>query len=252
MNERFPEVRSERIKTLLILLKRRMVMKNANITKINTLGKVSYIISVIVICILILGIIGTIIGGITSLGFSDGVLNVTGNVTAQVDVDETNLNPIGRFLIESGAVKVGYIETANVKVNNFGFDMHWNVTEDKTGDNSRTYKIDGAIDEFNGATVKYAICTGCFLLALLLVLILVAAFFGKNLSKKLAKCESPFHEDVIRAMKHFAYSLIPFGIASLTANGVGIIGVLAVLVVFLFVYTFSYGAELQKEADELL
>lgn len=225
-------------------------MKNANIRKINTLGKVSFVIADIVIVVLILGIIGTVLAGITSLGFSDKVLNVTGNVTAQIDVDETNLNPLGRFLIESGAVKVGSIETADVKFNNFGFDMHWNVTEDKTGDNSKTYKIDGAVDEFNGATVKYAISTGCFLTTVLLILILVAAIFGMKLSKRLADCDSPFQEDVIRAMKHFAYSLIPFGIAALTAEGIGIIGVISVLVVFLFVFTFSYGAELQKEADE--
>ncbi|MBO4877401.1 MAG: hypothetical protein J5501_05290 [Ruminococcus sp.] len=227
-------------------------MKNANIRKINTLGTVSYIISILVIIVLIAGIVGTVIAGFAALGLSDNALNVNGKVTAEIDVDESNLNPLGRFLVESGHVEIVNLEPADIKINNFGFKMHWNVTEEKTGENTKTYMVDGAMDEFNGATVKYAICTGCFFTAAVLALILVAAFFGKNLSRKLSKCESPFHEEVIRAMKYFAYSLIPFGIASLTANGIGIIGVLAVLVVFLFVFTFSYGAELQKEADETL
>jgi len=225
-------------------------MKNANIRKINILGKVAYVISVIVIAVLILGIIATCIAGITASGFSDDVMTITGKVDANLEIDETNLNPIGKFLIDSGAVRVGHIEPSDLSINNFGFDMHWKVTEEKTGDHSRTYNIDGAIDEFNSASVKVMMLTGFVMLLILLALILIAAIFGKKLAKQLSVCETPFHEDVIRAMKHFAYSLIPFGIAALTANGIGIIGVLSVLVVFLFVFTFSYGAELQKEADE--
>ena len=225
-------------------------MKNANIRKINTLGTVSYVISVIVIAVLIIGIIASLLGSFVILGLNDNAFSINGNVNAEISVDESNANGFTKMLLDTGAVELVHIDESDLNVDNFGFDMHWKVDETETGENAKTYTIDGAIDRFNNAPIKYALSAGLFFLTLILVLILVAAFFGKNLAKKLSKCESPFHEDVIKAMKHFAYSLIPFGIASLTANGVGIIGVLAVLVVFLFVYTFSYGAELQKEADE--
>ena len=225
-------------------------MKNANIRKINTLGTVSYVISVIVIAVLILGIIGTLIGGFAILGLNDNAFNINGNINAEINVDESNATGFTKFLLDSGSVELVHLEEEDLNIDDFGFDMHWKVDQTETGEDSRTYTIDGAIDKINNAPLKYTLSAGCFFLALVLGLILVAAFFGKNLAKKLSKCESPFHEDVIKAMKYFAYSLIPFGIASLTANGIGIIGVLSVLVVFLFVFTFSYGAELQKEADE--
>ena len=225
-------------------------MKNANIRKINTLGTVSYVISIIVIAVLIIGIIGTLIGGFLILGLNDNAFNINGNINAEISVDESNANGFTKFLLDSGAVELVHMEEEDLSIDDYGFDMHWKVDQTESGESAKTYTIDGAIDRLNNAPLKYTFSAGLFFLALILGLILVSAFFGKNLARKLSKCESPFHEDVIRAMKHFAYSLIPFGIASLTANGIGILGVLSVLVVFLFVFTFSYGAELQKEADE--
>ena len=49
---------------------------------------------------------------------------------------------------------------------------------------------------------------------------------------------------------NFGKALIPLGVLSLLSGTTGIAIAFAVLILFLFVNLFKYGAELQKEADE--
>ena len=107
------------------------------------------------------------------------------------------------------------------------------------------------------------------ILALLvgMALIMVTLFFVSGVCKAFRDCESPFEENVIVNMKKFAYSLIPWLIGSSVIGSVGesiLAGkpvvnfsldlgmVLVVLVLFLLITIFKYGAILQQESDETL
>lgn len=100
-----------------------------------------------------------------------------------------------------------------------------------------------------------------------LILLLISIIFAGRLAKAFRDCESPFEDSVIRRMKQFAYSLIPWAVASSVIGNLlqsiwtasprfgfsldfGVI--IAVLVILALAYIFQYGAVLQQESDETL
>ena len=100
-----------------------------------------------------------------------------------------------------------------------------------------------------------------------LIVTMVTLWFIGALCKAIKNCDSPFSEDVIRKMKRFAYSLIPWCVVSSVANSamssmwsnhwdfnLSVNGnmVAVVLVVLALTYIFQYGAVLQQESDETL
>ena len=104
-------------------------------------------------------------------------------------------------------------------------------------------------------------------LALNITMVMVTLCFISSLCKAFRDCESPFEENVVRKMRNLAYSLIPWAIFSTITNSVadsllmnkvsvnftvdlGVI--MIVLVVFVLVHIFKYGAMLQQESDETL
>ena len=102
---------------------------------------------------------------------------------------------------------------------------------------------------------------------MILGLLLVGIIFAGRLAKSFRDCESPFEERVIRRMKQFAYSLIPWAVLSsisgsldqrLWMAGGGLsfdlnVGmIVVVLVILALAYIFQYGAILQRESDETL
>lgn len=101
---------------------------------------------------------------------------------------------------------------------------------------------------------------------LLLASITVALHMVNKLMKALKKCETPFSDDVIKYMNRFAYSLIPAVVLNMLTSsswdsikiGTGfdfsfdVASVFLVVIVFVLVIIFKYGAQLQKESDETL
>jgi hypothetical protein len=86
------------------------------------------------------------------------------------------------------------------------------------------------------------------------------------LCKAFAKCNSPFDEEVIKKMRLFAISLIPWSVFSMLGNymiaymsgspkvnlSINIAVVFTIVVIFALTYIFRYGAVLQQESDETL
>lgn len=104
-------------------------------------------------------------------------------------------------------------------------------------------------------------------LALNITMVMVTLCFISALCKAFRDCESPFEENVVKKMSNLAYSLIPWAVFSTITNSVansllqnkvsvnftvdlGVI--MIVLVVFVLVHIFKYGAMLQQESDETL
>ncbi|MBQ6213734.1 MAG: hypothetical protein IJJ57_12690 [Ruminococcus sp.] len=227
-------------------------MKNPTVKKINTLGTVAFVIDILVIIGLIAGIVGSLLAGVTFLSLPDNALDIKGNFSSVITVDESNFGSFAKSMFDSGHLELVNIPEENIDIKNAGFDMGYKVEKVEKTDNGYAYTINGEINQINGALFKASVGSSFFILALMCALLLIPAFFGKKLTKALSKCDSPFHEEVIKAMKHFAFSLIPFGVACLFTNGVGLLSVLAILIIILFIFVFSYGAQLQKESDETL
>ena len=223
-------------------------MKNANVSKINTLGKVSKIIVVILMAVVIAGIVATVLSGVTMATLPEDAIQITGSADAEIVVDESKLSSLAGAMVKSGTLV--NIPTTNIHFDQFGTDFSLEVNEDKTDDSHYTYNISGDITKFNCKAFGLATTMGCFAGTLILIASLVSCIFGKKLADALAKCDSPFEENVLKKMKAFGISLIPFAVVSLIIKGVGLLTALFALIIILFIFIFNYGAELQKESDE--
>lgn len=225
--------------------------------KINDLGKAGSIIALIFKVIFIIGFVATLIGFIALRVLPKDLfsINVDGVANVVVDGSGVGQNTIGDDLT---------IDDIN------GIDGSISYNDAKLGltsvtGNGSKIEIDAAgnIANFNMRTISYVV-----LLAMIdIAMCFVTALFAGFLCKAFANCSSPFDEDVIKKLKMFAFSLIPWalvnsvstGMSSLIFSGnsklslnlnIGIIVI--VLVILALSYIFQYGAVLQKESDETL
>lgn len=232
-------------------------MKNANITKINKLGKVSRIILAIMRVAAIIGIVaclaGSIIVGVV-FNTDSNVFNVTGTANAQITVDEDTSLIINDEKISIGGIKVFSIkdlEESDIHADALGAKL--DVDVEKTDNNGvSVYDIKADVNADSIASIKATMIMTLILGAVICAVMLVAVIFGGKLAKSLETCESPFEENVINAMKKFGFSLIPMAVLYISDGGIGLTSVVLIIAIILFSYIFKYGAELQKESDELL
>lgn len=235
-------------------------MKSSSIKKINTAGLIGYIISVI----LIIGAIAVMvsIGICTIVAFK--ISNDDINVKMATNI---NINSTGNFLDKINSF---------VKID--GIDDLGRLTEDSkdviTTNNSKISEI--SVSEENGGlslnakTNEITISMKKIIIALILAFIFIVAvtvtlYMVKALMKSLKNCETPFAEDVIKNMTHFATALVCVmvigiifgGFCSYLTSGVynlniNLGSILLVAVVYILIIIFKYGAKLQQESDETL
>lgn len=224
-------------------------MKNENVKKINTIGKVGYIILIITKIILIASAVAVVAVGILMLFMPDDFVTINGNADAEIVV---NTGDLPSFLGDN----VVKIEESDVKFNNFSIDLDLLIKENKISDNKRSYDIEASLKEFDGRFFAVAASIACFVGAIMLVLWTIVVSFGIKLAKALRDCDSPFEQNVILRMKRFGIALLPLGIGTIILQGVvsiiNLTTILLILVVLLFVFIFNYGAQLQQESDETL
>lgn len=222
-------------------------MKNENIRKINTLGKVSRILLIIMRVALIIGIVGCLIATFAFMSIpKTDVITADGTVSAQITVDCVQLPPIfGGDIIDD----VLDIDKDDIDFALWGTDVEWLVEENKV-DNNLIYDIQGKFDVDNSSTVVWKTVRIMAIGAVTCVVMLIAVIFGGKLAKALEICTSPFEENVLKSMKNFAFSLIPVAVFEIFWNGVSLVIAVIVIAVIMFAFIFNYGAELQKESDE--
>ena len=220
-------------------------MENKNIKSIHTIGKVSKILLIILQVVLIIGFVGTIIGGIAVLALPSDFISIKGGGNADVTLKTSR--------IASKMIEIDDLEDANFHFNSFGYKINLDTTEEKISDNETVYHIAADADGISGFEIKMTAAVSCFGAAVLLALFYVAAIFAKRLAKSLEVCRSPFEENVIKAMKAFGFSLIPWAALKLLVGNIdGAIMALLVLMVLVLINIFKYGAQLQQESDETL
>lgn len=216
------------------------------VKRINTLGKVSKIILIIMRIACIVGIVLTIVGGIVVLAtFPTGSTAITSNGVASYEmVVDTNRLPSSISFFEDED-----ITNESFKLFGTKFTLKDNITDN---DGIQTYTMNAEFDSPNSTLFKYGIVGVCFAATVYAAFTLIVVIFAGKLAKALETCQSPFEESVTKAMKHFAFSLIPAGFTFVTDGSLNLTMVLIILAVIIFSYIFSYGAKLQQESDETL
>lgn len=221
-------------------------MKNANIKKINTLGKVSRILLIIMRVVCILGIVGCLIVSVAFLAVpKTDVITADGTVSAQIVVDCEQIPSIFSDDILD-------LDENDIDFDFMGTGVKWLVEKNKVGDDF-IYDIQGTLDVDKSNAVIWGIVGAMAVGAVMCALMLIAVIFGGKFAKALEVCNSPFEANVLEAMKKFAFSLIPIGVLEILLNGDEIVSLTTafiVIVVIMFAFIFKYGAELQKESDE--
>lgn len=218
------------------------IMKDENVKKINTLGKVSKIILIIVQVFIIIAFVACIVGSIIVLAIPNDSIRINGQGTLNISVDSD--------LLEKGLVSM---EESNVKLTYKGIDLRFTGTEKDSRNGETTYVFEASALNLTAREFKTVSVMGCLAGALVLACFYVVSVFGKKLSKALEKCNSPFEENVIKAMKAFGISMIPWAVMNFVIGRIdGLIVVFMVIIVLVFISVFKHGAKLQQESDETL
>ena len=236
-------------------------MKNSSIKKINTAGKIGYIISIFLIIAVIAAMVAICICTVGALAISKNNINV--KVATNINVNSTGnfLGKLNSFVFIDGVKDLNALtEDAKEGIKLDDKD----ITELKVEEKNGGLVIDAKIDEITISMNKIIvslIATFVFLGA-----VTVSLYMVKALMKSLKNCESPFSEDVIKNMTRFAISLVCVIILEVICSGfwsslkaassyelsIDLGSILLVAVIYILVTVFKYGAKLQQESDETL
>ena len=229
--------------------------------KINTIAKIGRIIATIVAVFMILGAAAAAagIGVVASMPKDALSVDITG--TADVTAKGKVFESVADAIIDSAKGGEGKIMLgdSNVAIGDVEDSIPEDITAEKT-DKGFTLSVNSRRLALSVKAVLYAlVITLCNTVCIIVVLFMIRA-----LMKAIENCETPFCDDVITKMKRFGHSLIPLAVFSGTSEnawnfvsaevhtGIDLKVVFGILVVFMLVMIFSYGAELQKQSDETL
>lgn len=217
-----------------------------NLKKIQTIGKISKIVA-LVVCVLAFVATGfALIGATVCASIPESWLSVSGQVNGTVEIG-SSLSVWKEALERLGGAGEGSFGT-------------WSVEGGKLFVSLRSPDFEN-IPLTKMAAV--ALTAAAFRLAFYGVILLFVSKFARALEKN----STPFCDACIRYLKVTAYVLLGWAIVGKTAlkfvgglffgqlgGGVSVDGgmILISLVFLLLAYIFQYGAKLQREADETL
>ena len=225
-------------------------MSNGYVSKINKIGLIGQIVFTILKVLLIIALIGTIFASVVMALIPDDTFILTVNGEANIDVH----------------VGFDYVDKADVasavkKVNFKAFGTNFTVSGVKYDESDVYATVSAENMVFTPRSLVWPIIAG----GMYVLGLLITVWFSGALCTSLKKCHSPFEENVIKKMRNFAFSLIPWIVLSSITGSVATSSfgggfnvsinlgtVIIVLAVFALVFIFKYGANLQKESDETL
>lgn len=217
-------------------------MKNRNIKRVNTIGTISQIVLTITTVATSILTVFLLVTGIFLINAPEDYITVQGSSSHVLTVHPKDYKNIHMFKIEEGRYDLSKI----------GFDGVFSIEKASEGDGVATYNIDTELGEATSGDITRMSAYVSFVGALIMALFTVAMVFGTRLAKRLRHCETPFEEPVIKAMKAFGISLIPWAVIKFGNNNNSVVVIIAVLIILMLISVFTYGAELQKESDETL
>lgn len=222
-------------------------MENKCVKRINVIGKVSKILLIIAQVFLIIGMVGTIILAVGVMQIPDDCVKINGSFNAQVLIDEDKIPPM--IDMEEDIKELEKLADINQKFKGIEFNM----TVDEADGGAIAVNADGAVENQDISDYKYMAVPTAVTTVFILVTILIIAIFGFRLADAFAKCSSPFEANVLKRMKHFGFSLIPWAVMEcLASDSIAVTAILFAVVVILFVQIFTYGASIQQENDDMV
>lgn len=230
-------------------------MKEETVRKINALGKAGDIIARICRVFLVIGFIGILIGIVSLIALPKDLVKVDVGTDIGIKVDFSRFGELSETEMENARRGLEKAQTEK--------DGNGKITDYEVTPSSLTLHL--AAKEM---TFGLRNLIGPMIVSLLYV---AASYVGLRfiglLCRAFRDCASPFEENVIRRMRNFAFSLIPWAVLSMSSNsivsksmfsvnkfsiGINLGTVLLVLLILGLCRIFRYGAELQKEHDETL
>ncbi len=226
-------------------------MKNETITRINKMGKACRIITSIANVLLIIGIVcmTLIVGFIASYPAED--VKISGDIKGNVSMDLAGLpffKDNASWTIKNGNQKIEIDEDDRVIFDGF---LTLNLDDVHVDGTNATFGISSDLSSLSIQNFKDNLIGETVSIDLTIIVALIVCIFTKRLAKAIENCETPFSEEVIKRMKAFGWSLIPFAVIG-GFNGSLVTTALLVLAVIIIINVFAYGAELQRESDETL
>lgn len=223
-------------------------MKNVNITRINKMGKIMKILAKIAMVLVIIGSVALFVSGGFILSMPNDTLRIEGDVQAQIYLKGKALSLEG---VPSSVIRLDD-ESISISENSMSLNdiLTLQINEIETGDDTVRFAVSSDLSEIDTGKLRREFGVDLLMKGLMLAALAVALGFAAALSKALQNCETPFNEEVVKRMKHFAFSMIPYaalgGIDG--AFGIAIFAVALILLIFVF----SYGCSIQSENDNIV
>jgi len=237
-------------------------MREQAIQKINGMGKVGGILILIAKILFGIALALSMIGTIVMICIPRDFIRLQGSTSGTVII---NMDAVGRELTDEERDNINNGKTFDGDT--FTYELNANqLTLDQFSAEGNTIQISSTgtlTDSVSLRDFGYVLVTAVITIAMTLV----SLFFAGFLCKAFKECQSPFEETVIKKMRGFAYSLIPWVILNSISesmtdsllNGklnvqvsLDITMLIIVLIILALVYIFQYGAMLQQESDETL
>ena len=236
-------------------------MENSGIKKINTAGKIGYIISIFLIIGTILGMVAIGICTAGAIVISDNDINI--KVATNINVNSTGnfLEKINSFIFVKGVEDLSTLTEKGEE----GLKL-----DDSDISELSVVEKDGGL-LINAKTNEITISMKRVIIALIagflfLGAVTVSLYKVKALMKSLRECQTPFSDEVIKNMTKFANSLVVVVVLEILLSGFwssiktgmkyeisfNLGSVLLVAVIYILIIVFKYGAQLQRESDETL
>ena len=236
-------------------------MDNKRIKKINTAGTVGYVICILLIIGSIACMVGVAIGTAGAAVVSSEDINVSISTGITADSKGDFFGKLNHFIKMDGVEDLSDLITEDGKVFTPDDKDISEISVKKQG-NGLALNAKFGEKKFTMKRIIFSLTVTFFYLGA----ITVTLFMLKALMKALKECDTPFSADVVTRMNTFAKWLIPTTVLHIfNSSAWGSVGsdssfsltlnlgvVMLVAVVFLIVYIFRYGADLQKESDETL
>lgn len=228
-------------------------MKNSVIKKINKIGRIGEAVTRIIKIVLVLAFLVVVVCMVFISQSTKGHFNVRYKEEAIIEIGKEG---VGKLFIESAIKNTGtgnsFFEIDNMK------HIVSGVADE--GD----YAIIDTYSEsylFNQKRIMIL-----FIMELLrLFFVFISLHFVSYLCKGFRDCETPFSEGIVNGMQSLAFSFLPIVVLNCFINSIesyftsgkievsiDVFVVVLIVMIFLLIAIFRYGAMLQQESDETL
>ncbi|MDO5026656.1 MAG: DUF2975 domain-containing protein [Tissierellia bacterium] len=225
-------------------------MRKEKLENIKKFGKIGYIISTIVLIIIIaaftlIPLVGLVAGdGLKALKQA----NIKRNISVEIKVDKNYVE---------GNIKNGTIKGLDID------DMDISDWQVKDINGEKLISLKGNSETKLGAS---NIVRSAIFLELALLLLIINILMFRSIFKSLRDYPSPFSQDIVRKLKVFAMSLVPWiffgGVFDYISSGaileadyhlsVDANSLFFIAIIYVLSKIFEYGLDLQTESDDIV